>query len=108
MSLRLQTITMEFVESVSVLENLSELRHLIVEPPFWGCYAAMTIHYTMGGLKISPQAQVLDDADQIIPGLYAAGEAASGIHGINLREQMASMSTCIRHLIAGREAALCG
>ena len=28
-----------------------ELRHLIVEPPFWGCYAAMTIHYTMGGLK---------------------------------------------------------
>ena len=59
----------------------------------------MTIHYTMGGLKISPQAQVLDDADQIIPGLYAAGEAASGIHGINqMSEQMASMM----HLYSAR------
>lgn len=85
-----------------------ELRHLIVEPPFWGCYAAMTIHYTMGGLKISPQAQVLDDADQIIPGLYAAGEAASGIHGINRMGANGINDALVFGTIAGREAALCG
>ena len=85
-----------------------ELRHLIVEPPFWGCYAARTIHYTMGGLKISPQAQVLDDADQIIPGLYAAGEAASGIHGINRMGANGINDALVFGTIAGREAALCG
>lgn len=63
---------------------------------------------TMGGLKISPQAQVLDDADQIIPGLYAAGEAASGIHGINRMGANGINDALVFGTIAGREAALCG
>ena len=31
------------------------------------------VHYTMGGLHINTDAQVLDDADAPIPGLYAIG-----------------------------------
>ncbi|MCL2381879.1 MAG: FAD-dependent oxidoreductase [Treponema sp.] len=33
---------------------------------------------SMGGLRINPQAQVLDTAGNPIPGLFAAGEAANG------------------------------
>lgn len=51
---------------------------------------------------------MLDDADQIIPGLYAAGEAASGIHGINRMGANGINDALVFGTIAGREAALCG
>ena len=36
------------------------------------------VHHTMGGLKIDTSTHVLNEQGQIIPGLYAAGEAAGG------------------------------
>merc|ERR1719336_3561866 len=41
------------------------------------------IHYTMGGLKINPDAECLGKDDKVIGGLYGTGEAAGGIHGSN-------------------------
>jgi flavocytochrome c len=41
------------------------------------------VHYCMGGLKVSPEAEVVNAAGKVIPGLYCAGEAAGGVHGIN-------------------------
>ena len=42
------------------------------------------IHYCMGGLEISPASEVLrEGTKEVIPGLYAAGEVAGGIHGKN-------------------------
>jgi len=40
------------------------------------------LHYTMGGVAVSPKGEVLD-ANGPIPGLYAAGEVAGGVHGRN-------------------------
>jgi succinate dehydrogenase / fumarate reductase flavoprotein subunit len=37
-----------------------------------------TAHYVMGGVKVNPVTQ-----ETTIPGLYAAGEAATGLHGAN-------------------------
>jgi succinate dehydrogenase / fumarate reductase flavoprotein subunit len=37
-----------------------------------------TLHYVMGGVRVDP-----DTAAATIPGLYAAGEAAAGMHGSN-------------------------
>ena len=37
-----------------------------------------TTHYMMGGLRVDP-----DTAAATVPGLYAAGEAAAGLHGAN-------------------------
>jgi succinate dehydrogenase / fumarate reductase flavoprotein subunit len=37
-----------------------------------------TIHYTMGGVRVEPET-----AATTVPGLYAAGEAAGGLHGAN-------------------------
>merc|ERR1712219_45296 len=41
------------------------------------------IHYCMGGLKMNPDAEILTAKDEVIPGLYAAGEAMGGVHGNN-------------------------
>ncbi|GLB37325.1 putative FAD dependent oxidoreductase [Lyophyllum shimeji] len=41
------------------------------------------LHYTMGGLEIDPESRVLDTNGKPIPGLFAAGEVAGGVHGAN-------------------------
>ena len=55
--------------------------------PFDGTYyvgvVTPVLHYTMGGLKTSPDGQVLDEEDKPISGLYAAGEVMGGVHGEN-------------------------
>ncbi|KZP14766.1 Flavocytochrome c [Athelia psychrophila] len=47
--------------------------------------AVMTpvLHYTMGGLEIDAESRVLSTTQQPIPGLFAAGEVAGGVHGAN-------------------------
>lgn len=37
-----------------------------------------TVHYTMGGVKVDPETCATN-----VPGLYAAGEVAGGLHGAN-------------------------
>ncbi|MBA2346368.1 MAG: FAD-binding protein [Rubrobacter sp.] len=37
-----------------------------------------TVHYTMGGIKVDPETCATN-----VPGLYAAGEVAGGLHGAN-------------------------
>ena len=37
-----------------------------------------TAHYVMGGVKVDPESQ-----ESTVPGLYAAGESATGLHGAN-------------------------
>jgi succinate dehydrogenase / fumarate reductase flavoprotein subunit len=39
---------------------------------------APTAHYSMGGVVVDPETHATD-----VPGLYAAGECASGLHGAN-------------------------
>ena len=41
------------------------------------------VHYTMGGLAINAESQVVNDRGIPVVGLYAAGEVAGGIHGRN-------------------------
>jgi len=47
--------------------------------------AVMTpvLHYTMGGLQIDPESRVIDGSGKPIPGLFASGEVAGGVHGAN-------------------------
>lgn len=55
----------------------------IEQPGFFAIHVAPAIHYTMGGIHITPKTQVLDGNGQVIPGLFAAGEVAGGLHGNN-------------------------
>lgn len=55
----------------------------ISDGPFYAIHIAPAVHYTMGGVSIDHKTQVLDDKDQAIQGLFAAGEVAGGLHGNN-------------------------
>lgn len=55
----------------------------IVKPPFWLAPAAMTVHATSGGIAVDAVGHALDKNGQVIPGLWAAGEATGGLHGEN-------------------------
>lgn len=59
--------------------NLNKLQ----KPPFWAGYSGMSVHHTMGGVRINTDCQVLDRYDNVIPNLYAVGEVTGGIHGSN-------------------------
>jgi hypothetical protein len=41
------------------------------------------LHYTMGGLEIGPDSAVHGENAAPVPGLYACGEVAGGVHGAN-------------------------
>lgn len=52
-------------------------------PEFMAIHIAPAVHYTMGGIKINHYTQVLNQDDQVINGLFAAGETSGGLHGNN-------------------------
>jgi flavocytochrome c len=41
------------------------------------------LHFTMGGVEINDQAQILNSEGKPFEGLYACGELAGGVHGAN-------------------------
>ena len=55
----------------------------ISDGPFYAIHIAPAVHYTMGGVAINHKTQVLNDEDQVINGLFAAGEVVGGLHGNN-------------------------
>merc|ERR1711953_1093096 len=50
---------------------------------FYVAIITPVIHYCMGGLEIDEDSRVINEQGNIIPGLYAAGEVAGGVHGNN-------------------------
>ncbi|CAH6721109.1 fumarate reductase 1 [[Candida] jaroonii] len=56
-------------------------------------FVTRVLHFTMGGIKINDKSQVLSD-DDVIEGLYAAGEVAGGVHGHN-RLGGSSLLACV-------------
>ncbi|MCZ3621511.1 flavocytochrome c [Lactobacillus mulieris] len=55
----------------------------IEKGPFFAIHVHPAIHYTMGGIHITPKTEVLDTNGNVIKGLYAAGEVSGGLHGNN-------------------------
>jgi|TARA_B100001250_G_scaffold115874_1_gene98239 succinate dehydrogenase / fumarate reductase flavoprotein subunit len=58
-----------------------------------------TAHYVMGGVKVDPETQ-----ESTIPGLYAAGEAATGLHGANRLGGNSLSDLIVFGKIAGEQA----
>lgn len=69
--------------------------------PFYAIRLWPRVHHTMGGIEINEQAQVLNIKGEPISGLYAAGEATGGVHGM-VRLGTVAVADCI---IFGRIAA---
>ena len=64
-----------------------------------------SIHHTMGGVAINTNAEVLHVDGHVIPGLWAAGENAGGIHGGNRLGGNALADIFTFGRIAGQNAA---
>lgn len=71
----------------------------LVAPPF-GCYPIIASNtFTLGGLKVTPDAQVLNASGVPIPGLYAAGETIGMFYGDYI-----GATSVLRALVFGRRA----
>jgi flavocytochrome c len=76
-----------------------------VTPPYYAARLWPRVHFTMGGLAINQNTQVIGLDLKPMPGLYAAGEAVGGVHGA-VRLGGNSMPACvILGRIAGQNAA---
>ena len=60
-----------------------------------------TAHYVMGGVKVDPFSQ-----ESTIPGLFAAGEAATGLHGANRLGGNSLSDLIVFGKIAGEQASI--
>ncbi|TPK63484.1 MULTISPECIES: FAD-dependent oxidoreductase [unclassified Mesorhizobium] len=74
-------------------------QYKIQRGPFYAAWSTPVIHDARSGLRINGSSQVLDYAAQVIPGLYAAGEAAGGF------SQHGNGRALSQGIIAGRHAA---
>lgn len=72
-----------------------------MEGPYHVACMTPVLHYSMGGVEINEKSQVLDTNKKPIPGLYASGEIAGGVHGAN-RLGGSSLLGCV---VFGRVAA---
>ncbi len=82
-----------------------EMPRALNQPPFYAVEVEPAVHHTMGGIKINTKAQVLDNDNQVIPGLFAAGEVTGGVHGGNRLGGNAVADIAIYGRTAGHSAA---
>lgn len=75
------------------------------EGPYYIMKSTPAVHHTMGGVRINPEAQVLNTNGDIISGLYAAGEVTGDIHGTNRLGSNAIADIVVFGRIAGANAA---
>jgi succinate dehydrogenase/fumarate reductase flavoprotein subunit len=85
--------------AASLLVPRRQLANPVTTPPYYALGVTPGVTFTLGGLPINEHAQVLDRSGNPLPGLYAAGADAGGIHN----EQYAG-GLCLG-LVYGRRAA---
>ena len=73
--------------------------------PFYVAIITPVIHYCMGGLLIDTDSACIGANNQAIPGLYAAGEVAGGVHGNNRLGGNSLLDCVVFGRVAGRAAA---
>eukprot|EP00825_Cyclidium_porcatum_P003424 TRINITY_DN11591_c0_g1_i1.p1 TRINITY_DN11591_c0_g1~~TRINITY_DN11591_c0_g1_i1.p1 ORF type:complete len:582 (+),score=117.62 TRINITY_DN11591_c0_g1_i1:101-1846(+) len=71
---------------------------------YYASIVCPVVHYTMGGLKIDVDSQVLNKQNEKIGQLYAAGEVCGGIHGKNRLGGNSLLDCVVYGRIAGKNA----
>ena len=79
--------------------------HPLVQPPFHALEVQPALTYPLGGIRVDPEARVLDRDGAPIPGLFAAGADAGGIYHVFYAGGLAMSGVFGRR--AGRGAAAC-
>ena len=77
----------------------------ITEGPFYAIKTLPSNHYTMGGLKVNANAQVISKSGTPIAGLFAAGEVMGGLYGDGRVAGNNTLDDIVFGMIAGKNAA---
>lgn len=104
------TSTVKRVSSMAGKGNDKDFHHRaglvdLSQGSYYVVKAVPSIHHTMGGIRINPKSQALNAQGQVIPGLYAAGEATGVTHGTNRLGGNAYTDILVFGRIAGENAA---
>ncbi|CAM4135741.1 FAD-dependent oxidoreductase 2 FAD binding domain-containing protein [Bordetella tumbae] len=91
-------------ELVPARSNTTHKPHLINKAPFHAVKLCAGITYTMGGIAIDGAGRVLDQQDNPISGLYAAGCSTGGLEGGD-GGQVAYIGGLTRSMVIGLRAA---
>merc|ERR1711981_913043 len=75
----------------------------VAAEPFYVAIITPVIHYCMGGLEVTADAEVISSKG-VIPGLYAAGEIAGGVHGNNRLGGNSLLDCVVFGRVAGKAA----
>ena len=76
-----------------------------IEGKLYGYAFGVGAHYMMGGVLINEKTQVLDQNENVIPGLYAAGEVTGGFHGSKRVDGSGTGDAFVFGYVAGNEIA---
>lgn len=76
----------------------------IEDGPYYAIPQWPSVHHTMGGLVINENTEVKDIWGNTIPGLFAAGEVAGGVHGTNRLGSNAIPDAAVHGIIAAQYA----
>jgi len=82
--------------------------HMEMNDTFHVAVVCPVVHYTMGGLFINHESSVLTPDGKPISGLFAAGEVAGGVHGINRLGGSGLLGCVVYGRVAGNSAAQYG
>jgi fumarate reductase flavoprotein subunit len=82
-----------------------DLPRALATPKYYAIGIQPGVHYTMGGLKINGESEVLTKDGKPVPALYAAGEVTGGVHGTNRLGGNSISETITFGRIAGANAA---
>merc|ERR1712230_312870 len=77
----------------------------VATEPFYVAIITPVIHYCMGGLEVTADAECIAKNGQVIPGMYAAGEIAGGVHGNNRLGGNSLLDCVVFGRVAGKAAA---
>merc|ERR1712007_128811 len=80
---------------------------LTLDDTYYVAIVTPVIHYCMGGIRNSVDAEVVDNAGNPIPGLFCAGEVAGGIHGLNRLGGSSLLDCVVFGRVSGNSAASC-
>jgi len=71
---------------------------------FYVAIVTPVVHFCMGGIEIDHESQVIGDKGPV-PGLFAAGEAAGGVHGANRLGGSSLLACVVYGRVSGDSAA---
>lgn len=78
---------------------------LMTKGPFWAVKLYLRIHTTLGGIATDAGARVLDETENVISGLWAAGETVGSVHGAERIGGNGLAAACTFGRLAGTAAA---